>query len=49
MPLSEKRMADPSKRPPGSVPAQLLLLSHPVEYPEDGEAEAGHEDTGTPG
>jgi predicted transcriptional regulator len=49
MPLFEKRMADPSKRPPGSVPVQLLLLSHPVEYPEDGAAEAVHADKGTPG
>ncbi len=49
MPLFQKRMADPSKRPPGSVPVQLLLLSHPIEYPEDGETEAGHEDAATPG
>jgi hypothetical protein len=49
MPLFEKRMADPAKRPPGSVPVQLLLLSHPIAYPEGGEAEAGHEDKGTPG
>lgn len=49
MPLFEKRMADPSKRPPGSVPVQLLLLSHPIEYPQDGEAEASREDKETPG
>ncbi len=49
MPMFEKRMADPSKRPPGSVPVRLLLLSHPIEYPEDGEAEAGPGATGTPG
>jgi predicted transcriptional regulator len=49
MPLFQKRMADPSKRPAGSVPVQLLLLSHPMEYPEAGEAEAGHEDEATPG
>jgi len=48
-PLFQKRMADPSKRPPGSVPVQLLLLSHPIEYPEDGEAQAGREDEATPG
>jgi DNA-binding transcriptional ArsR family regulator len=40
MPLFEKRMADPSKRPPGSVPVQLLLLSHPIAYPEADRAEA---------
>lgn len=49
MPLFQKRMADPPKRPAGSVPVQLLLLSHPIEYPEDGEAESGREDAGTPG
>jgi hypothetical protein len=49
MPLFQKRMADPSKRPPASVPVQLLLLSHPIEYPGDGEAEAGHEGEGTSG
>jgi DNA-binding transcriptional ArsR family regulator len=50
MPLFEKRMADPSKRPVGSVPVQLLLLSHPIAHPEAGEAEAGeHEDEETPG
>jgi hypothetical protein len=47
MPLFQKRMADPSKRPDGSVPVQLLLLSHPIAYPEADEAEA--EDEGTPG
>jgi DNA-binding transcriptional ArsR family regulator len=53
MPLFQKRMADPSKRPHGSVPVQLLLLSHPIAYPEAGDAEAGgedeDEDEGTPG
>lgn len=48
VPLFRKRMADPSQRPPGSVPVQLLLLSHPVEYPEDNEAEAGRQDEGAP-
>ena len=41
MPLFEKRMADPTKRPAGSVPVQLLLLSHPTAYPQAGDAEAG--------
>jgi DNA-binding transcriptional ArsR family regulator len=51
MPLFQKRMADPAKRPPGSVPVQLLLLSHPIAYPEAGDAEAGgeDEDEGAPG
>jgi DNA-binding transcriptional ArsR family regulator len=46
MPLFEQRMADPSKRPPGSVPVQLLLLSHPIAYPE---ADGQDEDERTPG
>jgi hypothetical protein len=44
MPLFEKRMADPSQRPAGSVPVQLLLLSHPLAYPE-----AADEDERAPG
>ena len=50
MPLFQKRMADPSKRPHRSVPVQLLLLSHPIAYPETGDAEADGEgeDGGTP-
>ena len=46
MPLFEKRMADPSKRPHGSVPVQLLLLSHPIAYPE---ADDEDENEGTRG
>ena len=50
MPLFQKRMADPSKRPAGSVPVQLLLLSHPIEFPGGGGwAEADHSDEGTAG
>jgi hypothetical protein len=49
LPLFQKRMADPSKRPPASVPVQLLLLSHPIEYPEGSAAEAGRADEGPPG
>jgi hypothetical protein len=41
MPLFQKRMADPSKRPRGSVPVQLLLLSHPIAYPEAGDEDEG--------
>jgi predicted ArsR family transcriptional regulator len=39
-PLFQERMADPSKRPAGSVPVSLLLFSFPIEYPAD---------AGTPG
>ncbi len=49
MPLFKERMADPSKRPAGSVPVQLLLFSHPIAYPEPNDADAGHEDEETPG
>ena len=41
MPLFQKRMADPSKRPRGSVPVQLLLLSHPIAYPEADDEDEG--------
>jgi DNA-binding transcriptional ArsR family regulator len=49
MPLFLRRMADPSKRPAGSVPVQLLLLSHPTQYPEAGAAGAGPADEPEPG
>jgi hypothetical protein len=49
MPLFEKRMADPSKRPAGSVPVRLLLFSHPTAHPEAGEPVTGLRDEGTPG
>lgn len=49
MPLFRERMADPSRRPAGSVPVQLLLFSYPIAHPEAGAAEPGHEDAGTPG
>jgi DNA-binding transcriptional ArsR family regulator len=48
MPLFLERMADPSKRPAGSVPVELLLFSYPIAHPAAGDAEAGHEDDGTP-
>jgi DNA-binding transcriptional ArsR family regulator len=31
------RLADPSKRPPGSLPVELLLFSYPMETPGAGE------------
>jgi DNA-binding transcriptional ArsR family regulator len=40
MPLFRERMADPSKRPAGSVPVELLLFSYPIAQPA-----AGHEKT----
>jgi DNA-binding transcriptional ArsR family regulator len=48
-PLFQQRMADPSKRPPGSVPVQLMLLSHPIAHPAAGDPESDHEDEGAPG
>ena len=55
MPLFLERMADPSKRPAGSVPVRVLLLAHPTAHPDgpdgpdgaddpDGQAEAGPPD-----
>jgi hypothetical protein len=49
MPLFRERMADPSRRPAGSLPVQLLLFSYPIAHPEAAAAEPGHEDAGTPG
>jgi DNA-binding transcriptional ArsR family regulator len=36
MPLFQERMADPSKRPAGSLPVELLLFSYPIALPEAG-------------
>jgi DNA-binding transcriptional ArsR family regulator len=34
-----ERLADPSKRPPGSLPVEMMLLTFPLSYPsEDGPA-----------
>ena len=49
MPLFLNRMADPARRPAGSVPVQLLVLSHPTVHPEPGEAAAGLRDEEAPG
>jgi hypothetical protein len=49
MPLFLERMADPAKRPAGSVPVRVLLLSHPTAHPEAGEPQGGLGDEGAPG
>jgi DNA-binding transcriptional ArsR family regulator len=36
LPRFWERLSDPSARPPGSVPVELLLLSYPIEMPELG-------------
>jgi DNA-binding transcriptional ArsR family regulator len=42
VPRCLERIADPSKRPPGSVPVEMLLLSYPISFPPaDGNAPAG--------
>jgi DNA-binding MarR family transcriptional regulator len=33
MPLMRERLADPSKRPPGSVPVEMLMFSYPINPP----------------
>jgi DNA-binding transcriptional ArsR family regulator len=48
MPLFLERMADPSKRPAGSVPVELLLFSYPIAPTAAGDAEAGNEGDGAP-
>jgi DNA-binding transcriptional ArsR family regulator len=47
MPLFLERMADPSKRPAGSVPVELLLFSYPTAFPAAGDENAAEEDEGT--
>jgi DNA-binding transcriptional ArsR family regulator len=47
MPLFQERMADPSKRPAGSVPVELLLFSYPIAYPAAGHENAAGEDDRT--
>ena len=34
-PLEEERRADPSKRPPGSVPVEMITFSYPLSPPAD--------------
>ena len=34
-PRIEERLTDPSKRPPGSVPVEMLILSYPLRPPAD--------------
>ena len=43
VPRCLERIADPSQRPPGSVPVAMLLLSYPIGFPpaEDGDPPAG--------
>jgi len=36
LPRFRDRLSDPSRRPPGSVPVELLLLSYPLEMPRPG-------------
>jgi DNA-binding MarR family transcriptional regulator len=47
MPLFLERMADPSKRPAGSVPVELLLFSYPTALPAAGDQNAADQDEGT--
>jgi hypothetical protein len=46
MPLFKRRMADPSSRPAGTVPVQLLMLSHPTACPPADDAEEGPAESG---
>jgi hypothetical protein len=41
-----ERLANPSERPPGSVPVEMLIFSYPMELPPaegDGQPGAGRE------
>jgi DNA-binding transcriptional ArsR family regulator len=43
--FQDGRLTDPSLRPPGSVPVELILLSYPMELPKaDGGDEPGQEE-----
>jgi DNA-binding transcriptional ArsR family regulator len=39
-----ERLADPSKRPPGSLPVEMMLFSFPLSYPTDDGTAPGHGD-----
>jgi hypothetical protein len=41
MPRIWERLTDPSKRPPGSAPVEMLLLSYPIGLPEPGNDDDG--------
>ena len=47
MPLFLERLADPSKRPAGSVPVELLLFSYPIALPAAGDQNAAGQDEET--
>jgi DNA-binding transcriptional ArsR family regulator len=36
MPRSRERLTDPSRRPPGAVPVEMLIMSFPVQLPPPG-------------
>jgi DNA-binding transcriptional ArsR family regulator len=38
-----ERLSDPSKRPPGSLPVEMLVFSYPISYPQADDAAAGPE------
>lgn len=35
MPRFRERLTDPSQRPPGSIPVEMLLMSYPISLPAD--------------
>ena len=45
LPRCQERLADPSLRPPGSVPVEMLVFSYPLAVPERGAEAPG---LGTP-
>jgi DNA-binding transcriptional ArsR family regulator len=47
MPLFRERLADPAKRPAGSLPVELLLFSYPIAHPAADREKAADEDEGT--
>jgi DNA-binding transcriptional ArsR family regulator len=43
-----ERLTDPSKRPPGALPVETLMLSYPIAPPEASEPEAGSSEAASP-
>ena len=46
--LLDGRFTDPSKRPPGAVPVELLLFAYPIEPPKPGQDEPDADVDGAP-
>ncbi|MGI8446823.1 MAG: winged helix-turn-helix domain-containing protein [Streptosporangiaceae bacterium] len=41
LPRYRERLTDPSRRPPGAVPVEFLMLAYPISLPPPGDAQPG--------